>query len=232
MRWPDPGPGQALQVEDMQAEFDAVERVQHALRADGVDDISFMVESGPDGKTVLNLFDAGPAVESGIGSPYMGALVLVEGAVPEPWRRLPEPVPGAVPAPSADLTLLERTLRERLPDAIGATEAEIAETEARLGVELPDEIKVLYRVTRARWQDWGDDYDYEAVDRVADAVGCELFSLDGVYVADASPGTVRGSSPRRRRSSPPRTPQCRGWSALPAGSSSATTAAAIGWPST
>ncbi|MDQ1008805.1 cell wall assembly regulator SMI1 [Streptomyces sp. V4I23] len=185
VRWPDPRPGQALLVEDMQAEFDAVERVQHALRADGMDGISFMVESGPDGKTVLNLFDAGPAVESDIGSPYLGALVLVEGAVPEPWRRLPEPVPGAGPAPSADLTLLERTLRERLPDAIGATEAEIAETEARLGVVLPDELKVLYRVTRARWQDWGDDYDYEAEDRVADAVGCELFALDGLYIADA-----------------------------------------------
>lgn len=183
VRWPHPLPGRAAQVEDMQDEFDAVKRVQRALTADDADNVSFMMETAPDGKAVLHLFDAGPAVEPGFTSPYLGALVLVEGAVPEPWRRLPEPAPRAVPAPSADPALLERTLRERLPDAIGATEAEIAAAEARLGVVLPDELKVLYRVTRARWEDWGDDY--EAVDRVVDAVGCELFALDRLYIADA-----------------------------------------------
>ncbi|WP_432082995.1 hypothetical protein [Streptomyces sp. WAC 04229] len=134
----------------MQDEFTAVERVQSALKADGVDDVSFTVESTPDGKTVLSVFDAGPAVEPGFASPYLGALLLVEGAVPEPWRRLPEPAPARGPSPSVDLALLERTLRERMPDAIGAAEAEIAEAEARLGIALPEELKVLYRVTRAR----------------------------------------------------------------------------------
>ncbi len=167
----------------MQDEFTAVQRVQAALKADGAADVSFMVETAADGRTLLHLVDRGPAVETGFTSPYLGALLLVEGAVPEPWRRLPEAVPGAAPALSADPALLERTLRERLPDAVGATEAEIAEAEARLGVTLPEELKALYRVTRARWQDWGDDY--EAADRVGDAVGCELFSLDGLYVADA-----------------------------------------------
>lgn len=42
---------------------------------------------------------------------------------------------------------------------------------------------MLYRVTRARWEDWGDDY--ERAERVSDAVGCELFSLDELYLADA-----------------------------------------------
>ncbi|WP_432117114.1 SMI1/KNR4 family protein [Streptomyces sp. bgisy032] len=180
---PRPAPGRAAQVEDMQDEFTAVQRVQAALKADGAADVSFMVETAADGRTLLHLVDRGPAVETGFTSPYLGALLLVEGAVPEPWRRLPEAVPGAAPALSADPALLERTLRERLPDAVGATEAEIAEAEARLGVTLPEELKALYRVTRARWQDWGDDY--EAADRVGDAVGCELFSLDGLYVADA-----------------------------------------------
>ncbi|MET7712565.1 SMI1/KNR4 family protein [Streptomyces sp. NPDC005407] len=183
VRRPHPLPGRAAQVEDMQDEFDAVERVQRALTADDADNVSFMMETAPDGKTVLHLFDAGPAVEPGFGSPYLGALILVEGAVPEPWRRLPEPVPGAVPGPSADPALLERTLRERIPDAVGATEAEIAETEARLGVVLPDELKALYRVTRARWEDWADDH--EAAERVVNTVGFELFSLDGLYIADA-----------------------------------------------
>ncbi|SFG49264.1 hypothetical protein SAMN02787118_121160 [Streptomyces mirabilis] len=88
-----------------------------------------------------------------------------------------------MPAPSVDLASLERTLRERIPDAIGATEVEIAAAEARLGVVLPDELKVLYRVTRARWEDWGDDY--EEAERVSDAVGCELFPPDELYIADA-----------------------------------------------
>ncbi|MEU2266607.1 SMI1/KNR4 family protein [Streptomyces olindensis] len=180
---PRPVPGRALQVADMQDQFTAVARVQAALRADGASGVSYMVETAPDGKTVLHVIDAGPAVEHGVRSPFVGALLLVEGAVPEPWRRLPEEFPGAAPAPSADPALLERTLHERLPDTIGATEEEIAAAEARLGVTLPDELKALYRVTRARWQDWSGDY--AAQERVSKAVGCELFPLDGLYIADA-----------------------------------------------
>ncbi|MDT0400652.1 MULTISPECIES: SMI1/KNR4 family protein [Streptomyces] len=161
----------------------AVEGVQAALRDAGVDNVSYVVETAPDGRTRLHVIDSGPAVEHGVTSPFIGSLILVEGAVPEPWRRLPEPVPAAVPAPSADPALLERTLRERLPDAIGATDEEIAGAEARLGVPLPEELKALYRVTRARWQDWSGDY--AARERVSDAVGCELFPLDGLYIADA-----------------------------------------------
>ncbi|MGV9920507.1 SMI1/KNR4 family protein [Streptomyces cellulosae] len=181
---PHPMPGRALQVADMQDQFTAVERVQDALRADGASSVSYMVETAPDGRSLLHVVDLGPAVEHGVVSPFVGALLLVEGAVPEPWRRLPEEVPGAAPAPSADPELLERTLRERLPDAIGATEEEIAAAEARLGVALPDELKALYRVTRARWEDWGGDHAAE--ERVSDAVDCELFSLDGLYIADAA----------------------------------------------
>ncbi|MFE0445352.1 SMI1/KNR4 family protein [Streptomyces fungicidicus] len=181
---PHPMPGRGLQVADMQDQFTAVERVQDALRADGASSVSYMVETAPDGRTLLHVVDLGPAVEHGVVSPFVGALLLVDGAVPEPWRRLPEEVPGVTPAPSADPALLERTLRERLPDAIGASEAEIEEAEARLGVALPDELKALYRVCRARWQDWSGDY--AAQERVSEAVGCELFSLDGLYVADAA----------------------------------------------
>ncbi|MFJ9847572.1 SMI1/KNR4 family protein [Kitasatospora sp. NPDC101155] len=180
-----PPSGRAAQIEDMQDEFDAVKRVQSALADTDINDISFTAKISLTGKTALHLLGPSPAVEPGIGNPHPGALILVEGSLPEPWRRLPDPVPGAVPAPSADLVLLEQTLRERLPDAIGATKAEIAAAEARLGVTLPDELKVLYRVTRARWEweDWGDDY--EAAERVFAAVGCELFPLDKLYVTDA-----------------------------------------------
>ncbi|GGR32080.1 SMI1/KNR4 family protein [Streptomyces netropsis] len=176
--------GRAAQVEDMQDEFDAVERVQSALAVAGVDDISFTAEISPTGKTALHLLGPSPAVEPGIGNPHPGSLILVEGSLPGPWQRLPDPVPGAVPASSANPELLEQTLSERLPDAIGATEAEIAATEARMGVALPEELKALYRVTRARWEDWGNDY--AAATRAAEAVGCELFGLDDLYIADAS----------------------------------------------
>ncbi|MFJ4185037.1 SMI1/KNR4 family protein [Kitasatospora sp. NPDC089509] len=183
LRRPSPPPGRASQIEDMREEFDAVGRVQGALAAAGIDDIAFAAEISPTGRTALHLLGPSPAVEPGIGNPHPGALILVEGALPEPWRRLPEPVPGVVPAASADPLLLERTLRERLPDAIGATEAEIAAAEARLGVTLPAELTALYRVTRARWADWGDDH--EKANRVFAAVGCELLPLDELYLADA-----------------------------------------------
>ncbi|MGW9452150.1 SMI1/KNR4 family protein [Streptomyces sp. NPDC055632] len=176
-------PGRASLVGDTRAEWDAVGRVRDVLEESGVDGVSFMVEAPAPGKALLHLFDGGPAVEPGIGT-RLGALVLVEGAVPEPWRRLPDPVPDAVPAPTADAALLERTLRERLPDAVGATGEELAAVEERLGVALPEELRALYRVTRARRQDLGEDYD--AAMRVTEAVGCELLSPDRVYVADAA----------------------------------------------
>ncbi|MFE1176996.1 SMI1/KNR4 family protein [Streptomyces sp. NPDC058773] len=180
-RRPSQGRAARTAVQDV---ADAAQRVQSALAAAGVDDIAFTAQIAPAGKTTLRLLGPSPAAEPGLGNPHPGALILVEGAVPEPWRRLPEPVPGAVPAATADPELLARTLRERLPDAIGATEEEIAAAEARLGRTLPDELKALYRVTRARWEDLGDDP--EAAQRECTAVGCELFALDDLYVADAS----------------------------------------------
>ncbi|PVC83040.1 SMI1/KNR4 family protein [Streptomyces sp. CS131] len=181
---PVPPRGRASQTEDIQDEIDAVERVQTALAEAGVDDVSFSAEIDPAGTAVLRLLGPSPAVEPGIGTAHPGALILVEDALPEPWRRLPDPSHGAGPASSADPESLERTLRERLPDAIGATEEEIAAAEARLGVRLPEELKALYRVTRARWEDWGDDY--EAADGVFAAVRCELSSVDELYIAEAS----------------------------------------------
>ncbi|MEV5200667.1 SMI1/KNR4 family protein [Streptomyces sp. NPDC053720] len=179
-----PRPDRAARAEDMQDEMRVVERVRRALADAGVDDVPFTAEISATGKTELRLFGSSPAVEPGLGDPHPGSLILVEGAVPQPWLRLPDPVPGAAPAPSADPALLGRTLHERLPDAIGATEAEIAATEARLGVTLPEELKALYRVTRSRWEDRIDDHT--AAERECGAVGCELFALDDLYVAEAS----------------------------------------------
>jgi len=173
-----PPPGQAAQLEDMREERDAVELLRGALAEACVDRVSFLVECTPEGATTLRLFGTGPDVEAGSQGPQGSAMILADDAVPEPWRRLPEPTPDAARASTADPAELERVLRERLPDAIGATDEEIAAAEERLGVVLPEELKALYRVVRARWADGGWD-------RVVDVVGCELLPLDGLFVADA-----------------------------------------------
>ncbi|MFD8416860.1 SMI1/KNR4 family protein [Streptomyces sp. NPDC059650] len=159
----------------------AVEHVQRALARGGVEEVAFSAEIMPTGRTTLRLVWPCPAVEAAVGYPDLGVLVLVDGSVPEPWRRLPDPVPGAAPAPSADLELLERTLREELPDAVGATEEDIAAAEARLGVTLPDELKVFYRVTRVQGEDRSDLHE---LDRASEAVGYEVCALDELYAAD------------------------------------------------
>ena len=102
-------PGRASQVQDMHNEIDAVGRVRNALADIGRDSITFVAEMSSTGRTILYLLDLGPAVEAGIGRPYPGSLILVEGSVPQPWRRRPVPMPGVVPAPSADPALLQRT---------------------------------------------------------------------------------------------------------------------------
>ncbi|MFJ8165873.1 SMI1/KNR4 family protein [Streptomyces sp. NPDC096136] len=162
---------------------DGVQRVHDILVKDDINAVTFVMETETSGRTRLHLLLSSRAVELGVGF-NPGALVLVEDALPEPWRRLPEPTPGAVPAPSADPALLERTVRGRLPGAVGATEAEIAAAESRLGTALPEELKALYRVTRAEWADWRGDY--EAASRHSEAVRCELFNLEGLYIAGAA----------------------------------------------
>ncbi|WSY03476.1 SMI1/KNR4 family protein (plasmid) [Streptomyces goshikiensis] len=161
----------------------AVEDIQRALARGGAQEIAFRAEVQPDGRTTLGLVWPSPVVEPALGYPDLGVLVLADGALPEPWLRRPGPVFGMVPAPSVDLELLERTLRERLPDAVGATEQEITAAEARLGVTFSDELKVLYRVT-PRWEDWSDDY--EEMERVNTAVGCEFSALEHLYSVDAT----------------------------------------------
>src|SRR5260370_28623894 len=144
--------------------------VQGVRAAAGTDGLSFVVEFAKGGWAVVDRLEFGPAVEVITGGIGLGSLVLVEGVLPEPWRRQPALVRRARPAAPVDLALLERTLRERLPDAIGATEAEIAAAESRLSLTLPRELKALYPATRARWQDWGDDRCAAA--RVRGAGGC------------------------------------------------------------
>ncbi|MFD9685716.1 hypothetical protein ACFWXO_08140 [Kitasatospora sp. NPDC059088] len=134
LKWRSPEPGRASLLSDYQAQHDAIRRVRAVVPDTGSGGVAFTVEIAPEGRAVLRLFDLGPAAGSGPGNAHPRVLVRAEGAVPEPWRRRPEPVPGVRSAPSVDPEALERTLRERIPGAIGATEEEIAAAEARLGV--------------------------------------------------------------------------------------------------
>jgi cell wall assembly regulator SMI1 len=163
-------------VRDAPAAAEAVERVREAVVAAAAPAVTFSARIGPSGRTVLRVTGtANPAVEAGPAGG--GALLLVEGAVPEPWRRLPDPAPTARPARPGDLAALERWLLERLP-AAGVTDEEFAAAEARLGLALPEELKVLYRVTGARQEDWDQ--------AVYDTLGLELLPLAEVHVADAA----------------------------------------------
>ncbi|CAM5469656.1 hypothetical protein SALBM217S_00140 [Streptomyces griseoloalbus] len=176
-----PQPGRAALISDNQEEFDAIGLIVEALKEEGSDGISFVVEaaSAP-GRVRLHLIEPSPSVEPGVATAHPGRLLLADGALPEPVRRLPEPVPGAAPAASADVDLLRRTLRERLPDAVGASEEELAAAEARLGVTLPPELRALYEVVRSRYEDCDDSRE------PYDVIGCDLFPLSEVYVADAA----------------------------------------------
>jgi hypothetical protein len=207
--------------------IDPIGLVQDALKEAAIARISFVVNFFRGGRVVLHLLDFGHAVEVTAGGIGLGSLVLVEGALPELWRRQPTSAPHARPAASADPQLLERTLRERLPGATGATETEIATAEAHLGISFPEELKALYRVTRARRED-----GHEAAERVFAAAA----AIPWRWTTCTSPrrplARSRGYTRRRKRPTPRPAARCRPSSARPAGSSSVATALATGWRST
>jgi cell wall assembly regulator SMI1 len=156
------------------AQWEAEHLVAAALGEAGLSRITYSLRVSPTADAVLDLFDHGPAVEDVI-SPYPVSIVLREGAVPQLWRRLPEPTPNAASAPSADPARLERLLRQRLPDPIGVNDAQIAAAQTRLGVTLPAELTTLYRVTQGNRAD----------QKHTDALGCELLPIEELSIADA-----------------------------------------------
>ena len=154
------------------AQWEAEQLISAALRAAGLSRVGFDLRVSPALDAVLDLFAYGPGMGPAL-SPYPESIELVDGAVAEPWRRLPEPVPGVKPASTADPERLERLLRERLPDAVGV----------RPDIALPAELATLYRVAG------GGDHD--------DALGFHLLPLDEVTVADAGsrwPGWHHGAT--------------------------------------
>ncbi|MFC4909746.1 SMI1/KNR4 family protein [Actinomadura gamaensis] len=181
---PPTDPERAVRFTPTRATEEAVKPVQAVLGDNTViDEVAFVADFEASGRVVLRWMASLDVPRTSLGPEGPQELILVDGAVAEPWRRLPEPTPHATPSPTADPALLERTLRERLPEAIPATDAEIAAAEARLGFLLPEELKAVYRVTRGtRWSDF--DNDVAAVGRYTDAVRLELYELDDLRIAD------------------------------------------------
>lgn len=172
-----------------------ISRVADALAETGSGCVSFSAQIAPvapafggrvtRGRVTLRLQVFSPAEQHHPGTNYEyfpRVVLLVDGAVPEPWRHEPDPVPGARPAPTGDPGLVERTMREWFPGATGATGEEIAACERRLGVSLPDDLKALYRVASGRREDWGTFGD--SVRLWESAPNEFLFPLDSLYVAD------------------------------------------------
>ena len=170
-----------------QLNFDPIAWIREPLVATGMNYISYVAEFPSPGRAVIHVLEFGPAVEITAGGIGLGSLVLVDGALPEPWRRTPTRAPQAKPAKSGDPALLERTLRQRLPGAIGATEDEIAAAEARIGRPLPAELRTFYEVTRGRWADWAvpdDEGSMARQERIRSAFGCFPLPIEQVYLAD------------------------------------------------
>ncbi|MFB7619874.1 SMI1/KNR4 family protein [Kitasatospora sp. NPDC056181] len=161
------------------------------------DEIILEARVDADGRAELDVIEHGPAFRDLTrGWPGHLLLLLIDGAEPEPRRRTP--VPAAVgPSPRADAALLERTLRARLGDFTGgADEARLAAAEARLGIALPAELRTLMALvdhpfTAGPDPSWDEIEAHMKIERHAeDAVGCELFGLDGLFLAtaDTRPG--------------------------------------------
>jgi cell wall assembly regulator SMI1 len=131
-----------MQVEDYTEEWAPFDVVREVLRVDGLPSVEFSVEIDDDGAVVV-LATVGNEQRSGA----LGEVTLVEGALPEPYRRKPAMPSVNHPRGPVDPAELERILRRVWPDGRGMTDAEIDAAQERLGVTVPPEARVLYRVT-------------------------------------------------------------------------------------
>jgi len=157
VRFPQPPfvPGRAMQHEDYAEQDAPFETVREALRADGLTGVDFRVDYRMDGAVTVRAVLAGQERTEALGH-----LTLVEGAMPEPYRRRPAPPAPRHPCGPVDLAALEGILRALWPNESGMSDAELGAYEAASGLTLPPEARVLYRVTRGR-QQYADYADFD-----------------------------------------------------------------------
>ncbi|MFD6176166.1 MULTISPECIES: SMI1/KNR4 family protein [unclassified Isoptericola] len=167
-------PGRAMQVEDYAEQHAPFETVREALRADGLMGVDFKVNYRADGAVTVRAVLAGQE-----RTERLGHLTLVEGAMPEPYRRRPAPPAPGQPRGPVDLPALEQILRALWPNETGMSDAELDAYETASGLALPPEARVLYSATRGRQQyaDWAE-FDWNA------PVPFDVWALDEPWRAE------------------------------------------------
>lgn len=96
------------------------------------------------GDREVRLVEIPDGVTFGMGNELIEAVVLVPGAHPEPYRRVPVRYDGVVTSPGADADAVTSVLRAALPEAVPASHAELDAAEAALGLPLPADVRALY----------------------------------------------------------------------------------------
>lgn len=158
-------PGRARQVEDYREAWAPIEVVREALKADGHRGIEFDVEiTAATEVTVRIVVLNAPSYRS-------DKLTIVDGSLPEPYRRRAVPPRPDHPLGWNNLDALERTLREIWPDEVGMSDVELDAYETRLGRPLPPEARVLYSVIRDH------QVDYSMIPP-EDPIGFDIWPLD------------------------------------------------------
>lgn len=120
--------------------------------------VGVVLATQPDGEAGVLLIDRPASISPGLD--LVGDLLLVDGAIPQPYRVQPWPVPPTILPGHIDLDFVKTFVRQRLPQAEGMPEAEIAAYEKEHGIRLPGDLRTLYLVAREGHlvvSDEGDD---------------------------------------------------------------------------
>jgi cell wall assembly regulator SMI1 len=109
-----------------------------------VERVGVVLKSSRSGIREVDLIELPACVTNSPGGPVIDSLVLQDGALPAVYRRQPDPIATAAPAPSADPAALSRLIAQKLTDATPAVAEQLAAIEAQLGVPLTDEVRAIY----------------------------------------------------------------------------------------
>jgi cell wall assembly regulator SMI1 len=109
-----------------------------------VEGIAVRVFAPAEGEARVSIVPGGQPVSFGMGAELLEVVLLVAGAVPEPYRREPVRLAEAVASPLADPSAVTELVRRHLPDAEPVSLEALAEAESSLGMALPDDVRALY----------------------------------------------------------------------------------------
>ncbi|MBB5867315.1 cell wall assembly regulator SMI1 [Allocatelliglobosispora scoriae] len=129
-------------------DLDRGDRPMDALRP-----LSALVDGAPvavravadeSGAATVSIVAASPQLTFGMGHDILETVLLVAGADPEPYRRVPVRHDGAAVSPGADPAAVTALVGRLLPAAQPADPSALAAAESGLGARLPDDVRALY----------------------------------------------------------------------------------------